>query len=578
MDFGALQRELNGGLSHSGSLTGSSMISSSIFDNYVFLEELGHGAYGTVTKAKRKQPTRPGLHGGNQSSSSSKQEFFAVKHIDKRRAGQKGLREVFGEVETMTLLNHPNIVHLEETYQDENSLFIVMEFVAGGELHKALKRAGRFSEQQTRRITMNLLFAVDYIHQKGIVHRDLKPANCLLTEEGELSLKIADFGFAVMAGSESCLTSFCGTTAYMAPEILLDMPYGKPVDIWAIGVIVYLLLSGDYPFVSSAGVELTEEICEGHFTFDGPTWKEVSPGAKDFISRCLVVDASKRMTVRDALKHLWIKSAISMDLSKSGSENDNAPRRKRSGRMLFRGGAIAVMAAHRLLFVNKCQSLRREGADFPLLMSFSFLVGRKFVAPGNQLNCAGMFQSYPRAVMSLMPMVEACTTLDVLDLSNNNIDSLEATQAILRAVTGHPSLQTLILDNNPFPQLTGRSLLRLARAPGRLRVISIQNTPITPDVVQQITTNLRDAERKREVSPQPPTPVTSPASSGMRSPFTGSTIPFAPRGPVLGTGAGLPGRLSSNGTSRQNSSQGHTRLPPIPSATSSAPAYSRLKR
>lgn len=273
---------------------------SDISANYVILEELGHGAYGTVRKAQKK------IGAGSLSY-----QCYAIKQIDKRRAGQKGLRTVYGEVETLMLLNHPNIVRMDDVFQDADNLWIVMEYLAGGELGQLLKAAnkantaapnepparGFFTEANVRKIVLYLLFALQYLHERGFVHRDLKPANCLLSNRDEPLVKIADFGFAVLAGSDESLRCYCGTVAYMAPEILLNLPYGKPVDMWAMGVIVYQLMSlGCLPFSETPTRTLEECIAAGSYTFEGPIWRDVSPGARSFIGQLLERDTSKRAT------------------------------------------------------------------------------------------------------------------------------------------------------------------------------------------------------------------------------------------------------------------------------------------
>ena len=498
MNFDALQNDLDTALRH-GNVTNQRSFRTtkdetkeaigSLFDKYQMLEELGHGAYGTVTKARKRIPHSP---------------LYAIKHIDKKKAGAKGLSEVFSEVETMSLLHHPNIVHLEEVFQDEENLWIVMDYVPGGELQKALKNVTRFDEPSARRMAINLLMATDYIHDKGIVHRDLKPANCLLSEEGDMSLQIADFGFAVMVlGQDSCLTSFCGTTAFMAPEIILDINYGKPVDMWAIGVILFLLLSGDYPFDPSDGDQLNEAIVRGRYSFSNPVWKGVSTGAKDLISKLLVVDPSRRLTARDALKHFWVRAGMTeaVDCAIHSDDDESEQRRcKRCARTLLRGGIIAVAAAHRLVFGLRCIQLRREGCDLPLLRNFSYLVSGRYDPPQRMIRASGAMVGNAKAMLHLIAMLEHSDTTDTFDVSSNGIDSLDVTQQIVRVASSHPSLTALDLQDNPIPPLAGRALQRLARATTRLRSINVGGTQIGADVAHQINQSLKESEKKRQDS------------------------------------------------------------------------------
>lgn len=570
-----------------------------IYNNYLFLEELGFGAYGTVTKAQKK------LGGGSLSY-----QTYAVKHIDKRKAGAKGLKGVFGEVETMMLLNHQNIVRLEETYQDQQNLWIVMEHMAGGELGKAIKQEGKLSEVFCKKVILYLLFALQYIHEKGFVHRDLKPSNCLLANPGEPMVKIADFGFAVLAGSDECLRSFCGTTAYMAPEILLGLNYGKPVDMWALGVMVFQMLSGDLPFVAHQGENIADLVADSRFNFAAPVWQNITPAAKDFICGLLEVDSGKRATAPECLEHQWLQSAmngldghgkaLSMRLGNdgAGSQSPDGKPKKLSPRSLFRGAGIAVLAAHRLLFWGKCRALRREGADLPILRSFPYLIGKHYRPPTKAIDCSGQFTGQTKALQTFLKMFESATTIETLDLSSNGIDSLDLAQLVVKSASKHPSLVNLHLDNNALPPLAGRPLLRLARDPSRIRSITLNNTPIPVDVIQQIQTALKEAERKREAAPSSaasPTASYNALSSGgtsnghysLSTTASGGHTPLPPAIPSSANGyprtshtPGQPTRSSSSNnlrwkptggaasaTSRAAVSSSGPRLPPLPSVS-----------
>ena len=604
MDFNALQKDLE--VAASGNAAAFAGSGNTIYDKYVFLEELGHGAYGSVSKARKK------------ASPSNTTLFFAVKHIDKKKAGTKGLKEVFGEVETMSLLNHPNIVRLEETFQDEANLWIVMEYVAGGELQKSLKARGSFSENATRHIVTQIILAMEYIHNKGIVHRDMKPANCLLHESGDqLLCKIADFGFAVLVGSDQCLTSFCGTTAFMAPEIIMDVNYGKPVDMWAVGVILYLLLCGEYPFVGSAKEEIGAVICGCRYNTNHPKMVSASPGLRDFLSKLLMLDPNKRYTAKDSLKHPWIKHAMtstSTETTRSilreaagGEIGEHHRRHDMSLLQLFRCTVHIVVATQRMIYLRRISLLRRNGADFPVLRCYGFLVsGRSDVT---QLLCSGVFSGNPRAVQFLLPMVEGASQLEVLDLSSNNIDNMDLVQQIVKAVTNHTSLMVLNLENNPIPALAGRSLLRLARSQSKLRVIRVSGTLVAADIVAQILAALKDRRAlglpggagggggsSGMLLPFPAASggqLTSPAGSPS-TPAPASTRVQAPPTPMTGAGGGGGGVFrnnqqpsgggvgSSSSTARAPSGTGgttksFTKLPPIHGALS-GPSHPRGRK
>lgn len=575
MDFNAFQKDLE--VAAAGKADSFAGQGSTVHDKYIFMEELGHGAFGAVCKARKK------------SSPANGTTFYAVKHIDKKKAGTKGLKEVFGEVETMSLLNHPNIVRLEETFQDESSLYIVMEYVAGGELQTSLKARGSFSENTTRHTVTQIILAMEYIHNKGIVHRDMKPANCLLHEAGDqLQCKIADFGFAVLVGSDQCLTSFCGTTAFMAPEIIMDLNYGKPVDMWAVGVILYLLLCGEYPFTSSGKEEIGSAICSCRYNVNHPKMVSASPGLRDFLGKLLVLDPLKRFTAKDALKHPWIKHAMSttstestrLILREAAGEGVGESRRRTDMSMLllFRCMAHIVIATQRMIYLRKATLLRRNGADLPILRNYTFLVSGR--CDMTQLLCNGLFAHNPRLIGYVLPMVEAAPMLEVLDLSNNNLESMELLQQLVKAVTNHPNLVLLNIENNPVPALAGRALLRLARTPGKLRNIKVGGTLVAVDIVQQINVALKDrravgaggglgqglalgqaqAMASPIMSPQPSARLNSSSGSFASTPATSGAA--RGYGDLSGGGA-----VASGGARTSVSGAGGPRAPPVSGKT-----------
>ncbi|ORC87843.1 putative protein kinase [Trypanosoma theileri] len=520
MDFHALQSTLSEGR------TTSALSKAPTFDqHYELLEEIGKGGYGTVWKCCRRHDAlkRP----------------YGVKIINKPQAGARGLKEVMGEVETMSLLSHPNIVRLEETFQDDEHLWIVMEYMPGGELQRALRRDGFFSETQARRIATQLLLALEFIHQKGIVHRDLKPENCLLSE-GDLVCKISDFGFAVLVGSDQCLMSFCGTTVFMAPEIFSDTNYGKPVDMWALGVIVYLMITGEYPFTGRTSKEVTEAIREARYDLKSEKLIEASSALRDFIPKLLEIDPNRRYSAREALKHPWIKAGLNMN--NLDVEQQEQKKRGMRPRGIFRSAVIFVMAAHRLRYLHRCRVLEKNGCGgCTVLRNFRYAVSGVFEPPRPVLDCSGMFARSPRGVSFLLPMVEVSRTIESLDLSGNNIDSLTVFQQLMKAVAQHPSLLSLNLSGNPIPALAGRGLLRLARNPqSKLQQLGLDGTLISAETTAQIAAALKEkvanatpavftpqlgtASPPSIASPPPPTTATSiTTATALTTPTTTNT-------------------------------------------------------
>jgi len=222
------------------------------------------------------------------------------------------------EIDIMKKLQHPNIIQLMEVIDSPDTLYLIIEYAGGGELFDAIVNKGQYSEADAGKIIKQILEAIQYVHDHGIAHRDLKPENLLLSAEAkEDCIKIADFGLSKDFGQEQLQTS-CGTPDYVAPEVLLGEPYDMSVDIWSIGVICYVLLCGFPPFYGETQKELFENIMSGTFDFPSPEWDSVSDGAKTFIKKILVVDASKRYTAEQALNDPWLKDLTQFAQKKEG--------------------------------------------------------------------------------------------------------------------------------------------------------------------------------------------------------------------------------------------------------------------
>eukprot|EP01126_Amoeba_proteus_P051869 TRINITY_DN6226_c0_g2_i2.p1 TRINITY_DN6226_c0_g2~~TRINITY_DN6226_c0_g2_i2.p1 ORF type:complete len:230 (-),score=45.27 TRINITY_DN6226_c0_g2_i2:207-896(-) len=194
-------------------------------------------------------------------------------------------------------------------FDTPDELFIVMELMKGGELYEEIIARSNFTEQEAAVILKQLLEALVYLHNKGIVHRDLKLENLLLANPGELTVKLADFGLSKLFCGSAMHTA-CGTPFYVAPDILMatdETGYGPAVDMWAAGVLLYILLSGRLPFSGDSDEELFQNILDGDLVWKSPQFDEVSAEAKDLISHLIVVETSERFTAQQALNHPFIK-------------------------------------------------------------------------------------------------------------------------------------------------------------------------------------------------------------------------------------------------------------------------------
>ncbi|KAL1890576.1 Calcium/calmodulin-dependent protein kinase type I [Ceratocystis pirilliformis] len=236
---------------------------------------------------------------------------YAVKVINKRlMAGREHMVRNEIEILSRVSMGHQNILTLVDYFESMNNLYLVTDLALGGELFDRICRKGNYDESDASELIRSTLSAVSYLHDHGIVHRDLKPENLLFrTPEDNSDLLIADFGLSRVMDERKfhVLTTTCGTPGYMAPEIFRKSGHGKPVDIWAIGVITYFLLCGYTPFDRDTDFEEMQAILNAEYKFEpAEYWNGVSEGAKDFIQQCLTIDPSKRPTAHEAMQHPFV--------------------------------------------------------------------------------------------------------------------------------------------------------------------------------------------------------------------------------------------------------------------------------
>ncbi|XP_075277224.1 serine/threonine-protein kinase DCLK2 isoform X2 [Opisthocomus hoazin] len=239
---------------------------------------------------------------------------FALKIIDKAKCcGKEHLIE--NEVSILRQVKHPNIIMLIEEMDTPTELYLVMELVKGGDLFDAITSSTKYTERDGSAMVYNLASALKYLHGLNIVHRDIKPENLLVCEypDGTKSLKLGDFGLATVV--EGPLYTVCGTPTYVAPEIIAETGYGLKVDIWAAGVITYILLCGFPPFRSENNLQedLFDQILVGKLEFPSPYWDDITDSAKELISLMLHVNAEARYTAVQILSHPWVSDDASQE-------------------------------------------------------------------------------------------------------------------------------------------------------------------------------------------------------------------------------------------------------------------------
>jgi calcium/calmodulin-dependent protein kinase I len=221
---------------------------------------------------------------------------------------------VYREVQNLDLIDYktPGTIHLHEFFNEPNHFYIVTEYAPGGSLLARIVRQKNLSEEDTKRIVRSILETLKVQHRNGSVHRNLKPDNILLNGQ---SAMIADYGLATQfmytdTGERLMLTERCGTSAYVAPEILNKRPYDTQVDMWGVGIIAYMSLAGYPPFADEDKQVLFSMISKAAYTFNPQDWASISRSAKRFISSLLHVDPGVRMTAEEALEHPWLVAQV----------------------------------------------------------------------------------------------------------------------------------------------------------------------------------------------------------------------------------------------------------------------------
>jgi len=259
----------------------------SFSDQYKIGKALGEGAFSVVREATNR---RTG-------------ESYAVKVITKSKLSIEDESALKDEISILENLKHENIIYLVCHFNETTFYYLVTEMMRGGELFDRIVAKTYYNEKEARDVCKILFEAISYCHAEGVAHRDLKPENLLLmSKTDDLTIKIADFGFAKKVTSDECLLTQCGTPGYVAPEILRGVPYGQKADMWSLGVIAYILIGGYPPFIEQNQRELFRKIKRGSYEFHVEYWGQISREAKDLISALLTVDPKRRLSSGKALE------------------------------------------------------------------------------------------------------------------------------------------------------------------------------------------------------------------------------------------------------------------------------------
>ncbi|KAJ8248459.1 hypothetical protein GJAV_G00242240 [Gymnothorax javanicus] len=315
-------------------------------DEYQLYEELGKGAFSVVRRCVKK---------------STGQEY-AAKIINTKKLSARDHQKLEREARICRLLKHPNIVRLHDSISEEGFHYLVFDLVTGGELFEDIVAREYYSEADASQCINQILESVNHIHQHDIVHRDLKPENLLLASKMKgAAVKLADFGLAIeVQGDQQAWFGFAGTPGYLSPEVLRKDPYGKPVDIWACGVILYILLVGYPPFWDEDQHKLYQQIKAGAYDFPSPEWDTVTPEAKNLINQMLTINPAKRITADQALKHPWVCQRSTVASMMHRQETVECLR-KFNARRKLKGAILTTMLVSRNF--SACKSLLNKKSD-----------------------------------------------------------------------------------------------------------------------------------------------------------------------------------------------------------------------
>lgn len=302
---------------------------------------LGKGNFATVYHAKRKSDNKE----------------FAVKVISKKNLKESELKVVHLEVEIMHKVDHPNCVRLYEIFETDKKLYMIMELLTGGELFDRIVAKGNYSEEEAAEVMRQCCKALNYLHDIGVVHRDLKPENLIYaTEDDDSLLKITDFGLAKfrLPQEEMLFSTQCGTPGYVAPEVLYGRQYTSKVDMWSLGVILYILLCGYPPFYADSNAQLYKQIKRSDYSFPAEYWGEVSDLAIDLVKKLLCADEEKRLSAEQVLQHPWLAHG-NASRKELGATLEQLERTQ--ARMRLRKGIQTILA------VNKFRHMVKQFAN-----------------------------------------------------------------------------------------------------------------------------------------------------------------------------------------------------------------------
>ncbi|XP_060894315.1 calcium/calmodulin-dependent protein kinase (CaM kinase) II beta 1 isoform X28 [Labrus mixtus] len=463
-------------------------------DEYQLYEELGKGAFSVVRRCVK-------LCTGQE---------YAAKIINTKKLSARDHQKLEREARICRLLKHPNIVRLHDSISEEGFHYLLFDLVTGGELFEDIVAREYYSEADASHCIHQILESVHHIHQHDIVHRDLKPENLLLASKCKnAAVKLADFGLAIeVQGDQQAWFGFAGTPGYLSPEVLRKEAYGKPVDIWACGVILYILLVGYPPFWDEDQHKLYQQIKAGAYDFPSPEWDTVTPEAKNLINQMLTINPAKRITAQEALKHPWVCQRSTVASMMHRQETVECLK-KFNARRKLKGAILTTM-----------------------LVSRNFSVGsRQTTAPASVTAAAAAVAAAAGTTAGLVE--QAAKTLlnkkaDVKESSDSSNTTVED-EDVKAATKFADLLGSVRRGSGPTSDCEGRSS---TPPPAVLSAPSPPHTPVVPMQMSRLT-DLVSSVRRAPAAPTPevdaapaPVPCARPAQ-----PPTHTTSPPPPHSP-----------------------------------------------
>ncbi|XP_059407131.1 calcium/calmodulin-dependent protein kinase (CaM kinase) II beta 1 isoform X5 [Carassius carassius] len=480
-------------------------------DEYQLYEELGKGAFSVVRRCVKL---------------STGQEY-AAKIINTKKLSARDHQKLEREARICRLLKHPNIVRLHDSISEEGFHYLLFDLVTGGELFEDIVAREYYSEADASHCIQQILEAVLHCHQMGVVHRDLKPENLLLASKCKnAAVKLADFGLAIeVQGDQQAWFGFAGTPGYLSPEVLRKEAYGKPVDIWACGVILYILLVGYPPFWDEDQHKLYQQIKAGAYDFPSPEWDTVTPEAKNLINQMLTINPSKRITAQEALKHPWVCQRSTVASMMHRQETVECLK-KFNARRKLKGAILTTMLVSRNFSVGSRQTTApasvtaaaaavaaAAGTTAGLVEQAKSLLNKKADVKPQTNSTKNSIVTSPKGNLP-SPALEAQTTVihNVVDGIKESSDSSNATveDEEMKAATKFTDLLGVVRRGSvPTSDVEGGSTITPA-------VVSAPSTPQTPSIPIQMSrlTDLVSSVRR------PTAPQTDSEPSAASRPLT----------------------------------------------------------